>query len=636
MTAPKRKSVADRDATGWQLAMALILLLACANGARGIWSTSISGDELNTLSNIGAFEAQPLRLDMVVAGVRQRSADHTPLYFVSAAAWSRFAGISQVAMRYLSLLYGTLAIATLFRLAAEIAGRRTALLACLLMSAATLPVWYSAFMRMYSLLLLLATAHCWIYWRLITRERQSKATWLAFYATAVALLYTQPLTVAYFVGLAAHHVFFVKPVRRFWQVISIWTLSGATMLPWLGQLLAGSEMQQPRNYPLTLVELIESVGLFLANGQMLLWLPLLMAFGFCYRRGRHGLVLKLLLIAAAIFATLAAVHAWTGFLDFTRMRYFLLLFPFVMIAFAIALDCLPMPRLTLNLFVVAWIVSGYQFSQPDALQKYRVMPGNDYRYPPLQRYVLGLSGAVNADDFLLGFTQSDYINWEHPNLAGTFVDYYLRLSLGIDGSFLHETERKYRLKNDVNAILRARPHLLLAQDPSVAQPNVAPALHFIEEQFVPCPPLVDEPTLRIGRYRHPVLPCDHAPAAAVDYDNGFRLLDRAVQYDSEIASVQALLWWEIPAEAMLDDFNISLQVFNSSGDKAAQVDRHLDGNVTPWGIVELAMDDLPAGDYQLKLILYNRHDGAKVSGVDEATGASVTLLPIHEFTVVRS
>ena len=54
-------------------------------------------------------------------------------------------------------------------------------------------------------------------------------------------------------------------------------------------------------------------------------------------------------------------------------------------------------------------------------------------------------------------------------------------------------------------------------------------------------------------------------------------------------------------------------------------------NLTPWGVAELPLGDLSEGDYQLKLILYDRHDGGKVSGVDETMGESAALLPLFDF-----
>ena len=115
-----------------------------------------------------------------------------------------------------------------------------------------------------------------------------------------------------------------------------------------------------------------------------------------------------------------------------------------------------------------------------------------------------------------------------------------------------------------------------------------------------------------------------------------RLLDRALWHDADAGSLEALLWWEIPDESNLDDYNISLQLFDSNGEKVGQNDYHLDEKRTPWGVVELAADDLSPGDYRLKLILYNRHDGARVSGIDAATGKSMAMLPLHEIKVSSS
>ena len=114
--------------------------------------------------------------------------------------------------------------------------------------------------------------------------------------------------------------------------------------------------------------------------------------------------------------------------------------------------------------------------------------------------------------------------------------------------------------------------LLLAYDPAALPLNLAHSLSVIQETHAPCPPLVDEPRLLIVKYRQPLMACDHA-ATPVEYENGIRLIDRAVAIDSEAGRLQVLLWWRLPHESMLDDFNISLQIFASDQSKAGSESR---------------------------------------------------------------
>ena len=358
------------------------------------------------------------------------------------------------------------------------------------------------------------------------------------------------------------------------------------------------------------------LGGVLTNFWPLLWLPLLAGLGMALHRRRADLLARIGFVAAGRGA--GAAHAeWGRELYRTEIHA---LFP-ALVAYRHdhlwprrCCSCLG-GGLTVPLFVALWAASGFNllYGEPDSSYEYAYRVYSDFRdkYPPLHRYAQILRGKSLPDEYLIGFRTSHYVYFDHPHVGGSFAQYYLETEIEMEGVFLHATEGKYRLKRDVEAVMAARPYLILAHDPRDELPNRELALHHIEQAFHACPAFVDEADLHIQRYAHPVVGCDHAPAASVVYGNGIRLRDRAVRYDVESESVQALLWWEIPDEAMLDDFNISLQVFDSNGEKAGQTDRHLDAQLTPWGVVELATGDLAAGEYELKLILYNRHDGAE-------------------------
>ena len=135
---------------------------------------------------------------------------------------------------------------------------------------------------------------------------------------------------------------------------------------------------------------------------------------------------------------------------------------------------------------------------------------------------------MRSGDFIVGFTESLAVNEVRGRVNFTFVDFYLDAQLGIDGVFLHTHLKRYRLEQDVRAILKAHPQILLAHDPSAVPLNYARTLATVQEQLLSCDVLVDEPTLLIRRYAHPVMGCNHE-AAPIEYENGIKVVDRAVQ-----------------------------------------------------------------------------------------------------------
>ncbi len=119
---------------------------------------------------------------------------HPPAYFLALSAWSAFAGDSHLALRFLSVAFGLLNVALVYRLALDWFGQWAAVYATLLFSVLSVPVYFAQEVRNYGLLALSVTLMTFFLLRYLRHPRWK---WLAFYVAAVTLmLYTQ------FIGLA--------------------------------------------------------------------------------------------------------------------------------------------------------------------------------------------------------------------------------------------------------------------------------------------------------------------------------------------------------------------------------------------------------------------------------------------------
>ena len=620
------------------LCMLLIMFLSYAM-MMTLMNLQISHDELSSLTTIGFFEKASGPFE-ITALVRKHTPDHVPLFSIITSYWADIVGFAAFPLRLPSLLMGLALLALVYRLAADTFDRRVAVLAALLFSFSSLAATRFHIIRVFPMVMLLAYTHTWLYWRLAHGKGGRGRDWLAFVLSASALFYTHYFAPLILAGLGLYHIFVAERTRRWRRALLGWALAFAMASPTLPLMASGIIWQTAKiedSPGLTTTQLLGGLGIELVNHAAVLWLPLALGIGLAlWRGGKSGVFARLGFVVLAGILVMVVFDSVARYVGLHSLRYFLPLWHIVIILVAAALFQLPWRRLTVTAFVVIWLAAGHNLlfgpreAQP-VRWTYRFWAYHVDRYPPLQQWAYALRGKTHDRDFMLGFEVGGYVNYLHPITGGAFADYYLAQELEMDGVFLPASDKKYRLKRDVEAVMRARPYVLVGRDPRVDMPNYKLALHHMEKVFAACPPLVDEPDTHIQRFAHEVVGCDHAPAAAVDYDNGFRLLDRAVRHDGESNAIQALLWWEIPDESMLDDFNISLQLFDANGDKAAQNDYHLNANLTPWGVAELPLGDLSEGDYQLKLILYDRHDGGKVSGVDETMGESAALLPLFDF-----
>lgn len=125
---------------------------------------------------------------------------HPLLYYGLLHGWMRVAGQSVVAVRFLSVLFGVLTVAFVYRLSRDWFGEQTARAAALIAALAPFHVQYSQETRMYALLGLVLAMTSWTYWRAWSRKRPT--WWVAFGILAGVSMYVQQLAAFYLLALA--------------------------------------------------------------------------------------------------------------------------------------------------------------------------------------------------------------------------------------------------------------------------------------------------------------------------------------------------------------------------------------------------------------------------------------------------
>ena len=218
--------------------MTLILLLASAIGANGLNADVIWTDELVALAYMGAFDP-PYSPLQVMEAISKNAPDQLPLFYMLGAVWSRFVGWSQLALRYLSLLAGVTMIAFLYRFVRDNIGRRTAIVAALVMATNTFVMIFFHELRGYMLLLLFIIMHSWLYWRLIRHEKPSLQMWGLFVALATVILYTHALGLVMLIALGAAHLLVEGWSSRSKIVLAGWAAALGLLFPYLPTIVSG-------------------------------------------------------------------------------------------------------------------------------------------------------------------------------------------------------------------------------------------------------------------------------------------------------------------------------------------------------------------------------------------------------------
>lgn len=142
---------------------------------------------------------------------------HPPGYFALLHGWMAVAGRSEFALRYLSLLFGMLIVALLWRFARELHTESAARLAALLAAVSPLLVAYSQEVRSYTLITLLALGSTFFLWRIVlpggaARQSGFRKNVAGYVLLTAACLYTHYFTI--FLLLFQNTVWLVWLVRR--------------------------------------------------------------------------------------------------------------------------------------------------------------------------------------------------------------------------------------------------------------------------------------------------------------------------------------------------------------------------------------------------------------------------------------
>jgi len=616
-------------------AMTLIILVGLAFGADGLNADIVWLDEVFSLSNMGAFNP-PYSPQDVVTSLRNYSPDHVPLYFVLGAQWAQFVGWSQLPMRYLSLLFGALLIASVFRFTVEALGQRAALVAAFLLSTNGFVILYFHEVRMYTLLLLLAVIHCWVYWRLTACVQVSWRSWLLFVTTAIAVIYTHIFSLYFLAGLIMQHLVFPAKSRRWLTIVAGWLIALLTFLPYVTVFSRGffgvTTSANTLSNALATHELAASVAHVLVNDVIVLWLPIVILAGLALRAKRQRAFLRLLTIFVGMVLTLFVLNGVYRVIGINRMRYFLLAMPFFVILVSHLLLSIRSWRVIAALFLLVWVYGGYRIHQLAQNWTYGGHHTLLMDHPPLQVFTDALQGATRPQDFIIGFADSPMINWPLKH-GWTTADYYTQAVLGIDGAFVNARLRDDELQEHIVERLDDNPFLLFTYDPRDKPVIFADVLGAIQAHYTSCEVIVDQESVFVQRYVYDTLSCDRE-YQPIHYENGIKIVDRFGSYDSERQSVRVVTGWEVADEAQLEEYNVSIQILTHVGQKLRQAgDRHLYHNILKWYVDEISTEGLAPGNYRAVVILYDRFSKAKVSGTDLTSGESAAILPIMHFTI---
>lgn len=614
----------------------LVLLLAAGMRILGAAHMPFWSDEA---WNIWAVDSGvPVMLERLAAN------HHPPAFFLALESWQLIAGDSRLALRFISIAAGMLAVALIYRIGKEHFGLAAGICAALIFATFEQPVYYGQSVRHYSWLLLGQALTLWLFLRALRRP-----TWprfLAYGASVAFVAYTMYIGLLTVGAQAAVGLLLWRaPLNVKARLLAAYLGAFAVFAPWLNTALAGALHKinagvitgYHNSIPSSIPGVAQMIDIVL-GGQAALGLALIVVavsrlqsqaagraaqtadrIAVRPRRVVSPLPLPLITILASgalMFLFVALVNLRVGIVSERTLSFML---PSIALTLAVGLAALsPRLRNLLTLTLIAWAV----------LTPQHIIPH--------------LNSDLAAQTVAAGYSPGDLVVLETGFDDMAFA-YEMDIALPPQDRRVFPTFSEYRYVNDaamqaaLDAQLESTDRLWLVYwnvPPRMDQRLRAAGFEQTEYTRVPVgiddPLYYTDPFIAVSRYIRPRL-----DRAALDFGGQLRLLDViAPERVPAGAAFSVDLAWQ-PLAALDRDYTVALFLLDADGlTRLEHFGPDAQQPTGGWPINEITFDrhaltlpaDLMPGRYTLYTVVYwyqTVDDPLPVQGQRGATVAEI-------------
>ncbi len=586
------------------------LALVYAFGVFSLKSYPATHEEWDSVKHLADSQLSPIYSipETVESVIQKTNQDHAPGYLVLLNFWSRLAGLDLFVMRLFSVLIALFGLVFTYRLTLLAGGQNTAMDAVLLATFVGFVAYYTHAARMYSLLATLSIVVVWSYWKISSIAGVvPRRLWLAFIAASAALLWVHYFGTIVLAAVGIYHVFFAFKDRRWiWSWLAL-IGAGLLFMPWLPVFLEGLLTRDvPTSDALSFVDSLLAIASIYTNG--LPFVAAIVGIAVAARYKRLNRSQRYSLIVVCLIALLMLLgNEIAPLLIARRIRYTIVLaLPWVC-ALAIGLNQIPRWRLFRNPFLILWIAAYVGFSRSEELLLYNNWLGLSLqKSPPYQELLYEPGIDIEHGDYIVSFHSDTPVDKQvfayYDRFAGEWSGMIHLRASGDGEPSLQSTARRYSTLDSM-ASWRFRAWLVYNPAQTDLQTISAYTEGFLQ-YYKPCGRFVDKPEAVIELYGPKRIECalltsSELHATSVRYDNGSEL--RKVDFELDADELTVATWWSLTVRGM---YAYTLQLFDEDGNKTGP---QIDTVITDAGLYQDRLDiaSLPAGEYDLRLILYN-------------------------------
>lgn len=543
----------------------------------------------------------------IIQSVADTSPQHAPLYFVLLSSWIELVGTHPAMMRVLSLFPLLVSTAIVYRLGGMLMDRRGGLFVAFFMAGCAYIIFYSHEIRMYSYLALLSISVIYSYWRIMSPDASPTwRDWLSLWLSSVLILYFHYAGIFSLIGIGIYHLTRLKLSRRWFTVGIVEALAGLAFVPWLPIFLSGiSNRKELESVSLGLIDVLYHLFFVYSNGLLIAGVLLTLVAIFSLRQKKETFRFVVISGVGAVLS-LAIINQFAPILPIDRLRYSLVVLPFLVLLFGLGLLQLARWRWLIGIVCVAWLVMFFVISRDPVFDVYTNRASKQFsEFPPYHRIADLLDTLPGYDEPIITLHPSVdvllnvlifYSEWTHREITHLWNDPD------------PETAPLVGLRLDIIADDSA---LMLAYDPSRVQPDdIVMYRDRIAGEFNNCLTIYHTADLQIDYLVRNHIPCDLVTVMQIDrasFVNGFRL-DNVLIEMLDRRYFRMYTWWhrvetDVPIGFSLDVVGVDGQVVKQ--ETFTMPPKSI-------GFNDIDVSELPAGDYVLRLRLIDLKSGAVI------------------------
>ena len=609
-----------------------ILLLASALAVVWLDVNALNGDEPKSVIAAGVFRSGPHSFQDVWNTIASMSPEQALGWPMLLSLWGRVTGWSEYAVRVIPMLAGIVTLAWVYRTGRDFFNARAGLYAALLLGVSVFLHAYMAHARAFTLVALFSTLCLWCYWRVALHPRPSGwATRAGLLLGATGLLWSHYFSALLLPVLGLYHLLFAQKTRRWWWPVLLIGLAGLTATLQLPVFAMGLDRTVTNlglhNRAMSAPDLLARLLHHLGNGAvyprapfddaLFILLPpgLLTAFVLRLRAGeRAGAAWYPGLVSGAFLLLVIAVNEVVQAMGVSRVRYLMPLWPMLALPAGAGLERLARRRRWLVLgLLTLWLIAGVRVSlDPDFRYRLGFFRRTDFHevYRTMRERI----------------TPADFLAVDYHAAQGDPSRIYLR-TLNVPWATIHRyLAEPYEEVTPEHEEFRYLWLLYLTKD------RVGFTDLYSRLGRVLCERALDEWGFTLERYaRHSAADCPEVPAR-LDFEADISMTapeievrDGRLRLDAHFRSAD---------HALLARYTLAVHIIDPrSGERVTQGDTGVGpGNIVPLRS-EIDVSALPAGEYELRVALYDWQTGERLPARDLATGASGDMLTLQHFRV---